>query len=64
MKYDGNLQQLVEDSKDPNFYRLNFVRWLVEIGKLEPLPDESPQIYSLPAGEWSDKYTPYQEKPE
>ena len=34
-RYDGNLQMLVEDRRDPDMRRLRFLRWLAESGRLE-----------------------------
>ncbi len=33
--YDGSLQMFVEESREPNFTRLVFLRWLGERGLLE-----------------------------
>jgi hypothetical protein len=34
-QYDGALQMFVEEPRDADPARLNFVRWLVENGRLE-----------------------------
>ena len=42
-QYDGSLQMFVEETREPDMARLEFLRWLVEHGKLEHKPAGPPR---------------------
>lgn len=52
--YDGNLQMFVEESREPDFARLAFLRWLGEQGLLEH------EVYGPSSGPFVEAYAAHQ----